>query len=67
MSERKVDPDFEEFLRQERDEILKYKWIVSEKAGKDLGNEACMEWIRNHAKEFRAMWDMKNFNLPFGD
>jgi hypothetical protein len=37
----------------ERDEILRYKWIESEKAGKDIGFEkALLDWTRNH----RALW-----------
>ena len=37
----------------ERDEILRHKWIESEKAGKDIGFEkALLDWTRNH----RARW-----------
>ena len=39
---------YQEFLA-ERDEIMKYKWIESEKAGFDIGFErALLDWIRNH-------------------
>lgn len=39
---------YQEFLA-EREEILKHKWIESEKAGKDVGFEkALLDWIRNH-------------------
>ncbi len=31
------------------EEIMKYKWIESEKIGKDIGeNEAAMRWITEH-------------------
>ena len=34
---------------EEREEILKHKWIESEKAGKDIGFErALLDWIRNY-------------------
>lgn len=37
----------------ERDEILRHKWLESEKAGYDVGFEyALTDWIMNH----RAKW-----------
>lgn len=53
------DPDisklslYKEFMA-EKDEILKHKWIESEKAGYDIGFEkALVDWILNHRKEWR--------------
>ena len=44
---------YQEFLA-ERQEILKHKWIESEKAGFDIGFErALMDWIRNHRETWR--------------
>ena len=44
---------YQEFLA-ERQEILKHKWIESEKAGFDIGFErALMDWIRNHRESWR--------------
>ena len=44
---------YQEFLA-EREEILKHKWIESEKEGKDIGFErALLDWIRNHREEWR--------------
>ena len=40
-------------------EILKHKWIESEKAGRDLGNQAVFEWIQKYAADFRAYWEKK--------
>jgi len=38
----------------EREEIMKHKWIESEKAGKDIGFErALLDWIRNHRENWR--------------
>ena len=43
---------YQEFLA-EREEILRHKWIESEKKGKDIGFErALLDWIRKH----RANW-----------
>lgn len=43
---------YKEFLA-EREEILKHKWIESEKAGYDIGFEqALLDWI----VKFRAGW-----------
>ena len=43
---------YQEFLR-EREEILKHKWYLSEKAGHDIGFErALLDWCRHH----RAAW-----------
>ena len=40
-------------FQAEREEILKHKWIESEKAGHDIGFErALTEWIIKH----RASW-----------
>jgi hypothetical protein len=44
---------YEEFLR-EREEILKHKWIESEKAGNDIGFEkALLSWVCNHREKWR--------------
>ena len=38
----------------EREEILKHKWIESEKAGKDIGFEkALLDWIVKHRSSWR--------------
>jgi hypothetical protein len=45
---------YQEFLA-ERDEILKHKWLESEKAGYDVGFErALLDWIRKHRDKWRA-------------
>lgn len=44
---------YQEFLA-EREEILKHKWIESEKAGRDVGFErALLDWIRNHRDDWK--------------
>jgi hypothetical protein len=43
---------YKEFLA-EREEILKHKWIESERLGYDIGFErALIDWVTNH----RAQW-----------
>jgi len=45
---------YKEFLA-ERDEILKHKWIESEKKGEDIGFErALLDWIRKHRESWRT-------------
>ena len=45
---------YQEYLA-EREEILRHKWIESEKAGKDIGFEqALQEWVRKHRDNWRA-------------
>lgn len=45
--------EYEEFLA-ERDEILRHKWIESEKAGRDIGFEqALVDWVRHHREAWR--------------
>ncbi|MEP6821756.1 MAG: hypothetical protein ABI946_05335 [Chthoniobacterales bacterium] len=44
---------YKEFLA-EREEILKHKWIESEKAGDDIGFErALLDWIMKHRSSWR--------------
>ena len=41
-------------FQAEREEILKHKWIESEKAGCDIGFErALTDWIINHRSKWR--------------
>ena len=45
---------YQEFLA-EREEILKHKWLESERVGKDIGFEkALLDWIRKHRDNWRA-------------
>ena len=45
---------YREFLA-EREEILRHKWLESEKLGCDIGFErALLDWIRNHRDEWRT-------------
>ena len=44
---------YREFLA-EREEILRHKWLESEKAGADIGFEqALTDWMVNHRSQWR--------------
>ena len=51
---------YQEFLA-ERDEILRLKWLESEKHGYDIGPEqALMEWITKHRDAWKKSRSDKN-------
>jgi len=42
------------YFLSEREEILKHKWLESEKAGKDIGFEkALLSWVCYHREKWR--------------
>ena len=44
---------YQEFL-EERGQILRHKWLESEKEGRDIGLErALLDWVTNHRKKWR--------------
>jgi len=48
-------------FQAEREEILKHKWIESEKAGHDIGFErALTDWIVKHRSKWRKARQMAN-------
>lgn len=45
---------YQEFLA-EREEILRHKWLESEKKGVDIGFEkALLDWIRHHRDDWKT-------------
>lgn len=57
---------YQEFLA-EREEILKYKWLESEKAGYDIGFErALLDWIRKYRDNWRASRRMQSTGKETG-
>jgi hypothetical protein len=60
---------YKEFLA-ERDEILRHKWIESEKIGRDIGFEkALLDWILKYRSGWRnnrakTLRDQKNASNP---
>lgn len=63
-SEKNKSSDKHEFVKQsslyqeflaEREEILRHKWLESERLGYDVGFErALLDWIRKHRDSWRA-------------
>lgn len=49
-------------LEHQRAEIDRYKWIVSERAKRDMGGMAVKEWIHNYA----ALWRI-DFEANYDD
>lgn len=44
-------------LELQRQEILRHKWIESEKARRDLGSEAVFDWISKYAASWRQWYE----------
>jgi hypothetical protein len=52
-------PTREEVHQIQIQEILKHKWIMSEKHGRDMGEEAVWDWIYKYAERFREYWEAR--------
>lgn len=56
--------DFHESLRDEINEIMKYKWYMGERMHRDplevyTLDDICKEWILNYAETFRILWQQR--------
>lgn len=49
-----------QFMADQIKEIEIHKWLESEKAHRDLGEEAVKDWIEKHAAEFRECWEKEH-------
>ena len=47
-------------MEEQKLEILKHKWIESEKAGTDLGVDAIIDWIEKYAVQWRHWKETQN-------
>jgi hypothetical protein len=45
------------YLLHQKEEIEKYKWIESQKAGRDLGEQAVHDWIAKFASKYREEYE----------
>jgi hypothetical protein len=43
-----------EIIQMETEEINRHKWIESEKAGRDLGDQAVLDWIEKYSDQFHV-------------
>ncbi len=51
---------YQEFLA-EREEIMRHKWLMSEKAGSDVGFEpALLDWVLNFRTEWKKHYLKQN-------
>lgn len=50
----------DEFLIAEIREMEIHKWIESEKAKRDLGEEALQDWVLKYAAKYREEWNKKH-------
>lgn len=57
------DEEYEKLKQYMADQIKEieiHKWLESEKANRDLGEEAVKDWIKKHAAEFRERWEKEH-------
>lgn len=54
-----MDMDLDEYLKVQAREIERHKWIESEKAGRDLGVEAVIDWIMKYADRFSDQYQQQ--------
>jgi len=52
--------DLKEYLEIQSREIERHKWIESEKAGRDLGKDAVIDWIIKYADAFSDQYFQKS-------
>ena len=45
------------FLAAQCSEIEKHKWLMSERAGRDIGASAARDWVLRYAGQFRKWWE----------
>lgn len=54
----KCDPDVvKKSLELQREEMAKHKWFLSEKAQKDLGNLAVVDWVEKYSEHWRDKYN----------
>jgi hypothetical protein len=62
-SELRTDYNHIELInREQKRQIEIHKWIASEKAGKDLSDEAVLEWAEKYAPLFRKWAESLPYN-----
>jgi hypothetical protein len=59
--------DFNHFLCEELEEIKRHRWIESEKAGRDLGDHAVIDWIQKYSAAFRLQWMESRREVSFSE
>jgi hypothetical protein len=55
---------YQEFMA-EREEILRHKWLESERAGHDIGFEfALLDWLRHHRTQWKEQYRQQHEVAP---
>jgi hypothetical protein len=54
-----MNMDLKKYLKFQAQEIDRHKWIESEKAGRDLGTEAVIDWIMKYADRFSDQYEQQ--------
>ena len=44
-------------MERQQEEMKKHRWIESEKAKRDLGSTAYIDWIKKYAAQWRAWYE----------
>ncbi len=50
-------------VRLQREEMMRHKWLVSEREGRDIGSAAILEWVDLYAEEWRNWFDREYHRL----
>ena len=57
-----------DIMAAQKEEMLRHKWIESEKAGHDLGDSVMVQWAKEHGAEWRYNFNLEHLmELPEGD
>ena len=56
-----------DIMAAQKEEMLRHKWIESEKAGHDLGDSAMVQWTKEHGAGWRYHFNLEHLmELPDG-
>ena len=60
--------EMRDIMNAQRDEMLRHKWIESEKAGHDLGDAVMVQWTKDHGAGWRYNFNLEHLmELPEGN
>jgi len=48
----------------QRESAEKEKWFRSQQQGKDLGETICLNWLKQHAKDWNDFWKRTHTYIP---
>jgi hypothetical protein len=55
---------FRIYMKMQIEEAEKHRWIESEKAQRDLGEDAEIDWVVRYGKDFRDYWRKTHNFIP---